>query len=160
MLRNFYHSRPVTTKLHQFHRRVEGTAKLGQSTVDRFFLFYVTPGASHAGKGVSSVDGAPLPGGIDLLAEIDDWVDQGIAPDALIQVAQEAKPPFAVTASRPMCRYPQWPRYVGGPPKYAASFSCVSDRDWVSAPRSPRSGSGQRLPLLRRWPHVRGTPDC
>jgi hypothetical protein len=103
--------------------------KLGQSTVDRFFYFYVTPGASHAGTGVSSVDGAPLPHGIDLLAEIDDWVDQGIAPHALVQVAQEAKPPFAVTASRPMCRYPQWPRYTGGSPKYAASFSCVSDRD-------------------------------
>jgi Tannase and feruloyl esterase len=104
-------------------------AKLGQSTVDRFFYFYVTAGASHAGTGVSSVDGAPLPHGIDLLAEIDDWVDQGIAPHALVQVAQEAKPPFAVTASRPMCHYPQWLRYMGGPPKDAASFSCAGDRD-------------------------------
>jgi hypothetical protein len=43
--------------------------------------------------------------------------DRGVAPGALIQVAQDAKPPFAVTASRPMCRYPQWPHYMGGPPK-------------------------------------------
>jgi hypothetical protein len=103
-------------------------AKLGQSTVDQFFHFYVTPGASHAGTGVSSVDGAPLPRGIDLLAEIDDWVDQGLAPHALVQVAQEAKPPFAITASRPMCRYPSWPRYTSdGSPKQAASFACVTD---------------------------------
>jgi hypothetical protein len=103
-------------------------AKLGQSAVDQFVHFYVTPGASHAGTGVSSVDGAPLPRGIDLLVEIDDWVDRGIAPHALVQVAQESKPPFVVTASRPMCRYPAWPRYKGeGSPKDAASFACVTD---------------------------------
>jgi hypothetical protein len=103
-------------------------AKLGQSAVDQFLHFYVTPGANHGGTGVSSVDGGPLPRGIDLLAEIDDWVDRGIAPHALVQVAQEAKPPFTVTASRPMCRYPAWPRYKGeGSPKEAASFACVTD---------------------------------
>ena len=103
-------------------------SKLGQSTVDQFVHFYVTPGANHAGIGISSVDGAPLPRGVDLLAEIDYWVDQGIAPHALVLVAQEAKPPFVVTASRPMCRYPAWPRYKGeGSPKDAASFACVTD---------------------------------
>ena len=111
----------------EYYKRV--VEKLGQVSVDSFMRFYVTPGASHAGTGVSTVDGAPLPRGIDLLAEIDDWVDQGIAPHALVQVAQDPKPPFAATASRPLCRYPQWPRYIGGRPKDAASFSCASDRD-------------------------------
>ena len=110
----------------EYYRSV--VAKLGQSTVDQFVHFYVTPGASHAGSGISSVDGAPLPRGVDLLAEIDYWVHQGIAPHALVQVAQEAKPPFAITASRPMCRYPAWPRYKGeGSPKEAASFACVTE---------------------------------
>jgi feruloyl esterase len=111
----------------EYYKRV--VEKLGQASVDSFMRFYVTPGATHAGTGVSSVDGAPLPRGIDLLAEIDDWVDQGIAPHALVQVAQDPKPPFAVTASRPLCRYPQWPRYMGGRPQDAASFACASDRD-------------------------------
>jgi Tannase and feruloyl esterase len=103
-------------------------AKLGQTAVDQFIHFYVTPGASHAGTGLSSTDGAPLPRGIDLLAEIDEWVDHGIAPHALVQVAQDLKPPFAVTASRPMCRYPAWPRYRGeASPKEAASFACVTE---------------------------------
>src|SRR6266436_8457528 len=103
-------------------------AKLGQGAVDEFVHFYVTAGANHGGTGVSSVDGAPLPRGVDLLADIDDWVDRGVAPHALVQVAQEAKPPFVVTASRPMCRYPAWPRYKGeGSPKEAASFACVRD---------------------------------
>jgi len=103
--------------------------KLGQASVDSFMRFYVTPGANHGGAGVSSVDGTVLPQGIDLLNAIDDWVDRGVAPGALVQVAQETKPPFAVMASRPMCRYPQWPRYIGGPPKDAASFSCVREND-------------------------------
>jgi feruloyl esterase len=104
-------------------------AKLGQANVDGFMRFYVTPGASHSGAGVSSVDGAALPQGVDLLGVIDGWADRGEAPGPLVQVAQDVNPPFAVTASRPMCRYPQWPRYMGGPPKDAASFSCVGDSD-------------------------------
>jgi hypothetical protein len=103
--------------------------KLGEASVESFMRFYVTPGANHGGSGVSSVDGAPLPQGVDLLDAIDDWVDGGAAPGTLVQVAQDPKPPFAVTASRPLCRYPQWPRYVGGPPKDTASFSCISDSD-------------------------------
>jgi len=103
--------------------------KLGQTSVDSFMRFYVTPGANHGGGGISSVDGTALPQGVDLLDSIDAWADRGVAPGALVQVTQETKLPFAVTASRPMCRYPQWPRYMGGSPKDAASFSCVSEND-------------------------------
>jgi feruloyl esterase len=103
-------------------------AKLGQGAVDQFIRFYVTPGASHAGTGVMSLDGSTLPRGIDLLDMIDAWVDRGTVPDMLVQVAQDLKPPFTVTASRPMCRYPAWPRYAGsGSPKEAASFACVKE---------------------------------
>jgi hypothetical protein len=83
--------------------------KLGQAGIDSFMRFFVTPGANHGGAEVSSVDGTTLPQGIDLLDAIDSWGDRGIAPGPLVQVAQESKPPFAVTASRPLCRYPQWP---------------------------------------------------
>jgi len=103
--------------------------KLGQASVDSFMRFYVTPGANHGGAGVSSVNGTALPQGVDLLDAIDGWVDGGAPPGSLMQVAQDPKPPFAVTASRPMCRYPQWPRYIGGPPKDAASFSCGGEND-------------------------------
>jgi feruloyl esterase len=103
--------------------------KLGQASVDSFMRFFVTPGANHGGSGVSSVNGTALPQGVDLLDAVDGWVDRGIAPGPLVQVAQEPKPPFAITASRPLCRYPQWPRYVGGPAKDAASFSCVGEND-------------------------------
>ena len=102
-------------------------ATMGQSEVDRFIRFYVTPGANHAGGG-NGAGGAPLPRGIDLLAVIDAWVTSGTAPGDLVQVAQEMKPPFTTLASRPMCRYPAWPQYKGvGDPKDAASFTCAPE---------------------------------
>jgi feruloyl esterase len=111
----------------EYYKRV--VEKLGQASLDSFTRFYVTPGANHGGAGISRVDGTGLPQGVDLLDAIDGWVDRSNAPGPLVQVAQDPKPPFAVTASRPLCRYPQWPRYMGGPPTDAASFSCVSGSD-------------------------------
>ena len=106
--------------------------------------FYVTTGANHGGAGISSVDGTALPQGVDFLDAIDGWADRGIAPGALVQVAQDPKPPFAVAASRPMCRYPQWPRYMGGPPKDAASFRASAKT--ITRCRS-RSDRDPKLPI-------------
>lgn len=100
-------------------------AKMGQSEVDRFVRFYVTPGANHAGGGTAN--GRPLPRAVDLLAAIDQWVMKNEPPSELVQIAQEPKAPFATTAARPMCRYPAWPQYRGsGDPNSAASFTCAA----------------------------------
>lgn len=92
--------------------------KMGQGTVDQFFRFYITPGANHGGGNV--------PDGIDVLTLLEKWVEQGQAPpDAPAQVTQSTTAPFAVTMSRPMCRYPKFPKYEGkGDPKFASSFRC------------------------------------
>jgi feruloyl esterase len=93
--------------------------------VDKFIRFYVTPGVSHVGTGVDSL-GAAIPGRVDLLEVLDDWVNSGTAPDTLMQVSQEKQPPFKPLSSRPMCRYPLYPRYNGqGDPKAASSFICT-----------------------------------
>lgn len=101
-------------------------AKLGQAKVDQSLRFYVTAGANHGGVGVDA-SGAPIPSGVDLLGELDGWVHSGQAPGELVQVSQDANAPFNVTASRPLCRYPAYPRYKGqGDPKLASSFTCAS----------------------------------
>jgi feruloyl esterase len=41
-----------------------------------------------------------------------------------MQTAQAAAPPFTVSATRPLCRYPAYPHYQGGPASEAASFAC------------------------------------
>jgi feruloyl esterase len=92
--------------------------RLGAANADRFLRLYVTPGADHGGQGV--------PHGVDMLSILDGWVDNGRAPaDTLVQTAHDATPPFAVTSSRPLCRYPDYPHYQGGDPKQAGSFRCV-----------------------------------
>jgi len=98
-------------------------AKMGQARVDTFMRFYVTPGVNHGGSGRLSSGGA-VPAKVDLLALLDDWVEAGKAPTPQVQVAQEQKAPFKVISSRPMCRYPLTPRYNGGDPNEASSFTC------------------------------------
>jgi Tannase and feruloyl esterase len=128
--------------------------KLGRAGVDSFMRFFVTPGANHGGAGVSSVDGAALPQGADLLDAIDGWVDRGIAPGPLVQVAQESKPPFAVTASRPLCRYPQWLRCWAARRRTpqvvpASAIICAAQSE---------VGFGSRLKGSQRAYRVRRTP--
>jgi feruloyl esterase len=100
-------------------------AKMGQSRADQFIRFYVTPGVNHQGNGVTS-SGDAVPAKVDLLGALDSWVDSGEAPKTLVQVSQETAAPFNVISSRPMCRYPLYPRYNGNSdPKQTSSFTCT-----------------------------------
>lgn len=97
-----------------YYRSVLGN--MGEATVDGFMRLYVTPGADHMGMGA--------PSGVDMLQVLVDWAEKGKAPGELVQASLEPQPPFAVTSERPMCRYPAFPRYVGGSPRLAQSFRC------------------------------------
>lgn len=90
--------------------------RMGQNAVDGFMRLYTIPGADHMGVGA--------PSSVDLLDVLTAWVGKGTAPGDLVQVAQETKEPFAVTAARPMCRYPAYPHYNGGDAAKAESFTC------------------------------------
>ena len=89
--------------------------------VDQFARLYVTPGANHAGFGPG------VPTGVDVLALLEQWVEHGKPPaDAVVQTLQSPAPPFAVLASRPMCRHPAYVHYDGaGDTKLAASYRCM-----------------------------------
>jgi hypothetical protein len=70
--------------------------------------------------------GVEVPTTIDMLSELDRWVVSGQAPaDALVQVRNATAPPFTTLASRPLCRYPNYPRYISGDALQAASYRCV-----------------------------------
>lgn len=100
-------------------------AKMGRAVVDQFMRLYVTPGVNHGGAGVSSTTGEPIPQYEDLLGALDGWVHRGLPPGDMVQTAVQATPPFTITASRPLCRFPAYPRYRGsGDPKNATSFTC------------------------------------
>lgn len=103
-------------------------ARQGQAAVDEFVRFYVTPNGDHGSAGVSSTTGEPTPGHMDLISVLTNWVENGIQPpDAVPQVLMSTEPPYEITRSRPLCRYPNYPRYTGqGDPDVMESYICSS----------------------------------
>ena len=100
-------------------------AKMGQPVVDGFVRLYVNPGVSHIGNGLQA-DGSAVPDKEDLLGALDAWVESGSAPETLTETSYTRTAPFTPIATRPLCRYPLYPRYSGrGDPKQAASFTCT-----------------------------------
>lgn len=108
-------------------------ARMGASTVGEFFAAYAATGLPHTSGGVAAgAANAPaygIPGRVDLLAVVEDWVEKGVKPAAQYTLTnRNALAPFAEIASKPMCQYPLYPRYTGtGGGASAASFSCVAN---------------------------------
>jgi hypothetical protein len=73
---------------------------------------FMVPGMTHCGGGQSTDQ-------FDMLTAIQDWVEEGKAPE-LVTATGAAFP----GVSRPLCPYPAVARYDGGDPSSAASFSC------------------------------------
>ena len=88
--------------------------RFGQGTVDGFARFYLMPGVGH-GTG-------PFHPAIDSLSALDEWVESGKAPETLTMSDLNAA---TLGRTRPLCRYPLWPKYIGGDVNAAASFQCT-----------------------------------
>ena len=112
----------------QYYQSV--VARLGQAAVDQSMRLYVSPASHHGGGAASLTTGVEVPTQHDLLTTLDQWASAGTVPaDALLQVRKATTAPYATLASRPMCRYPNYPQYVAGDPLSAVSYRCA-----VSAP--------------------------
>jgi Tannase and feruloyl esterase len=90
--------------------------------------YFPVPGMNHCG-------GGPATDQFDLLKPLVDWVERGIAPQAVVAQARGADNPVAVNAelpknwsparTRPLCAYPTVARYNGsGDVEDAGNFSC------------------------------------
>lgn len=90
--------------------------RYGPSNLKTFVRYYVVPGYGH-GNGTFNMSW-------DSLAALDDWVENGAAPDAPVAVdANEA----SGQRQRPLCEYPTWPRYRGsGDMNRSTSFECAT----------------------------------
>jgi hypothetical protein len=58
---------------------------------------------------------------VDSLGALEQWVENGTTPETLTVTDATAA---TAGRSRPLCRYPAWPKYAGGDVNSAASFSC------------------------------------
>ena len=92
-------------------------AQFGQSRLDSFMRFYVIPGLGH-GFGVFNAK-------FESLDALRNWVENGKAPAGLTAVDANQGPTAGRT--RPLCEFPQWPKFTGaaGSENSAASFTCV-----------------------------------
>lgn len=87
---------------------------LGPRATDTFLRYYVVPGANHANFGTPAVTAS-----WDSLSALEHWVDRG-QPPANAVVADTSH-----NRTRPLCAYPDWPRYRAGDPNRASSFVCT-----------------------------------
>lgn len=75
---------------------------------------FLAPGVFHCG-------GGPGPDRFDALTAMERWVERGTPPKAMIASKADS------ALSRPLCPYPQLPRYKGeGDPSRASSFRCAA----------------------------------
>jgi hypothetical protein len=105
----------------------QAVKRQGQAAVDKFARFYVTPNANHGSVGFSATTHDPQARFMDLLTYLQNWVENGQAPpDVIPQKLMEDKPPYKLIRSRPLCRYPKYPKYNGsGNPDDMASYTCA-----------------------------------
>ncbi len=97
----------------QYYERLK--AQFGVDKVERFARYYEVPGFGHT---ASTTFNATW----DSLAALEQWTEQNVAPRNQV-VSDSYRTPMR---TRPLCDYPQWPRYNGrGDAKLASSFSCV-----------------------------------
>jgi hypothetical protein len=101
--------------------------KMGREKVEAFARLFVLPQANHGLGGTTypvdgdgkSIPAAPIPNTFDRLGMLVDWVEKNITPPMSVPVK-------AGNRSFPMCSYPAYPRYVGGPTDTAASYTCAA----------------------------------
>ncbi|MEU0793378.1 tannase/feruloyl esterase family alpha/beta hydrolase [Amycolatopsis sp. NPDC005961] len=95
-----------------YYQRVRET--VGPRATDAFLRYYVVPGANHANFGTPAVAAA-----WDSLSALERWVDRGQPP------ANPVVTDLSHARTRPLCAYPEWPRYRAGDPNLASSFVCT-----------------------------------
>jgi hypothetical protein len=99
-----------------YYKRVQRLMGGGDNTTD-FARLFLAPGVNHCGFGPGA---QPQ----DQLNKLVSWVETGEAPDALNGVVRDPST-GAITATRPICMYPNVAAYSGhGPTTEASNFSC------------------------------------
>ena len=101
--------------------------RMGRKKVDAFARLFVLPQTGHGLSGSShTTDGAgrpvtrfAIPNQYDKRGALIAWVEQNQAPGKTLVVK-------AGERSLPLCSYPDYPKYLGGPPESAGSYQCAA----------------------------------
>ena len=85
--------------------------RLGRAKVDAFARLFVIPQANHG------LGGNGIPNIYDRVGLLIDWVEHNKAPGKRLTLTGSGR-------SMPMCSYPAYPKYTGGPTDLAGSYTC------------------------------------
>ena len=97
-------------------RYYQSLAAANAGDASGFARLFLVPGMTHC-------SGGPATDGFDPLAAVQAWVEQGVAPDAIVAKAGPATP--WPGRQRPLCPYPKVAAYKGsGSLDDAANFTC------------------------------------
>jgi hypothetical protein len=109
----------------------EGFRSWYANSTSNMVRLFIVPGMSHS-------RGGPATDQFDFVDALVNWVEKGIAPNAVIAkargkgvataevVSAEVPPSWAPGRSRPLCTYPEIAKYKGaGDPEEASSFVCT-----------------------------------
>ncbi len=107
-----------------YYERVASGAG-GYEAAQAFARFYLAPGIDHCGGASVPGTNPPIPVGdatpnIALFAVLQDWVENGKAPD---QIAASSAPGITPVRTRPWCLYPKKLKYLAGDVN-TGNFSC------------------------------------
>jgi feruloyl esterase len=112
----------------QFYEALAAQGGGYRETQEKVRLFML-PNTQHCG-------GGPGPNTFDSLTAIENWVEQGVAPESLVASHSTSG---VVDRTMPLCRFPEKARYVGGNVNDAASWTCGSrDRSLLKVGKNGR----------------------
>lgn len=88
-----------------------------RAETSEFFRLFMVPGMGHC-------TGGPGPDQFDALSALEEWVEQGVAPERITASKIEDG---EVIRTRPLCPYPETAQWTGtGSTDDAANFACVA----------------------------------
>jgi feruloyl esterase len=155
-----YYERLITSQRRD-GRHDEGEPEEALRRTQKFARLFLFPGVSHCGGGAGpgTLEGdtlpPPAPGtgnntiGRIALDPLVQWVEHRVPPDRI--TAYKVTSAGATLFSRPVCPYPELPRYKGvGDPTKASSFVCAADGDRDdNQPSAPKYlNDGDNYPIV------------
>ncbi|MGE5724992.1 MAG: tannase/feruloyl esterase family alpha/beta hydrolase [Acidobacteriota bacterium] len=126
---------PAISPLNTINYYQQVVSTMGGQAADSFMRLYMVPGMQHCfgGPGADSFGepGTTVPKdpGHDMQLAVEQWVEKGTTPGAIVasKHVNDEDPAKGVKMTRPLCPYPQAPKFKGaGDPNRASSFECVT----------------------------------
>ncbi len=141
--------------------RAAGTTESARRTATQSFLrLYMIPGMAHCAEGEGAVnfstatrDSTPPVSDAthDMAAALQEWVEKGTPPQALIATKYAEGDAHKIAFQRPLCVFPGVAKYRGGPTDRAESFACELPHD-----DAVLEGQSEPLhsPILPSWQDI------